>query len=1010
MAGIVDEGGLHVEVLGSLEVSSADGTHLPVRGSRRRLLLATLVLHRNRHCPIDQLIDVLFGDDPPIRAAGTVQSYVSRLRHDLGAGGGQLRTGPGGYRLSIDDDHLDSARFERLVGDAQAIAVDDPARAGSLLVEGLGWWRGGRPFAEFPDDLGLQAESTRLEEIRQRAAEALVQTRLTQADHDGAINVVETCIASWPLRESFRAQQMLALYCSGRQPEALQAFRRFADELGEHGLAPTASLRELEGRILRQEPSLIVRPATPSAPVDAQGATVRRRRPGNLPLSLNALLGRQAEQDELLAHLDVVRLITLTGPGGVGKTRVAFSLAEQASSRFADGVWVCDLAGVREAALTVDAIATALDVQSRHGRSVLDGLVEVLQHRDVLVVLDNCEHLLAPTAAIVEAILRSCRGVRIVATSREPLAVDGESVWTLGPLPLPAGGETDPVMAMESPAVRLFVARATAAQPPFRLTDANTSFICQICQRLDGLPLALELAAARVRSLAPSEIADRLVTGLAILTGARRRDLRHQTLHETIAWSYQLLDGNEQTLFERLSVFASGFTGDDVACVCGDASGETDANADVLSALVDKSMVIADTRAHPSRYRLLETLRTFGREQLGENAAADRLKHRHATYIIEQVERAGAGLERADEAIWVHELEGRFDDLRVAHRWTMAQGDLDGALKLVVGLGEFAFRRMRYEVFGWVEATLAAPGIDLHRLTPLAIAIASYGRFVRGDLDQAVVLAEKSLALERRLELPPCGLNLRTLANVAYYRGDAEQAAYFARQMLQAARESGHEGRLVHALYMTSVGQASAAQPDDSRRLADEALLVALRSRNPTALASAHYAQAISVERSDPTEATSALEEAVRQGDAAQNRWIVAFARTELVSLASRRGDLDNALAIARGVIDTWHLAGDWANQWLTMRHVAGVFAQRGDFDEAAIINSAVKTASADLAMPIEASDLRRVAAIIGRLPMALGTSEHARAEARGARMTANDVVHFALASIDAALAGDRRA
>ncbi len=410
------------------------------------------MLHRNALCGVEQLIDVLFAEDPRSSAVGTVQSYVSRLRHDLALDGERLQTRPGGYSLVVDDDELDSARFEVRVAEALATVEGDPVGAAERLVEALTWWAGDRAYAEFSDDLSLQAESTRLEEVRLQAIWGLVEARIAGGDYPEAIDVLGTAVARWPLREAFRSQQMLALHRGGRQPEALQAFRRFRKDLAEHGLVPTPGLTELEGRIARQDPSL-VEPLTTRQVRTVRAKPASEPRLGNLPLSVNALLGRNSELSELVPLGATARLLTLTGPGGVGKTRLALRLAEQALPSHGDGVWLCDLAGVREDSLAVEAVATSLEVQRRHGSSVLDGLVDVLQHRDLLVVFDNCEHLLRQVADLTESILQACASVRIIATSREPLDVDGETVWPLAPLALPKPGETDPIMAMESPAV-----------------------------------------------------------------------------------------------------------------------------------------------------------------------------------------------------------------------------------------------------------------------------------------------------------------------------------------------------------------------------------------------------------------------------------------------------------------------------------------------------------------------------------------------------------------------------
>jgi predicted ATPase/DNA-binding SARP family transcriptional activator len=991
---------MEFHVLGSLEVR-ADGHPVEVRGARRRLLLATLILHRNAVVSVDQLVDVLFGTDPPDRAVGTVQSYVSRLRGDLGGGEGRLQTRPSGYTLSAGVDDVDAARFERAVTRALGILTSDPGAAAEILYDAHSWWRGGRAFAEFTDDLALQAEGTRIGEVRQRSFEALVDAQLTLGHHAGAIDLLETCIGEWPLRERFRAQQMLALHRAGRQPEALRAYQRFRSALGsELGLEPSPDLTTLESRILLQDPGLDFELSPISAKSEQVPSPGPARPLGNLPLPLNGFVGRDDDLVELAALLDTAHLLTITGPGGVGKTRLAMRVAELSADRYPDGVWVCDLAAVREPAMAADAVATALDVQRRQDRSTLEGLVEVLQPRRQLVAFDNCEHLLAPIGEIAEVILRACPGVRILATSREPLAVEGETVWPLRPLPLPDPGELDPTVSMESPAVRLFVDRATAASPGFRLTPETVGSIVEICHRLDGVPLAIELAAARVRSMAPADLAGGLDERFTLLTSGRRTEPRHQTLLATVEWSYDLLESTQQALFDRLSVFAGAFTVGDVTRVCADDTVPLGEVTGVLAALVDKSMVMADTAISPTRYLLLETLREFGRERLAEAGTTEQLQHRHASHFVTRVEQAEVELGGSGEAESAARLDDSFGDLRIAHRWALAEGDIDAALRLVAGTREFAFRLMRYELFTWAESTIGAQVDDEHPLTPMVLAIAAYGRFVRGDLGGALAMAERSLAVEQRLELPPCGLHWRTMGNVFYYRGQADQAAEVCQRMVRAARASGDDPRLVHALYMSSVGLASAGRTNESDLVAEESLSLARRIQNPTAMASALYARALSLEVLDPGRAASMLEEAVEHGTRVSNRWIVAFAQTELVSLASRRGELEVALRLARDVIDTWHRAGDWANQWLTLRHVAGVLTQRGDYEDAALLQGAVRVASAEMAMPIEASDLRRVGEILEQLPAALGPERLADAESRASAMLGDVVVRHTLATI----------
>lgn len=1037
---------MEFRILGPMELVR-DGAKVAVSGPRRRLLLATLVVHHNTLVPVDRLVDVLFGDRPPERAVGTVQSYVSRLRRDLGTAAPMLETRPGGYVLVVPAVDVDAVLFDRQVTAATGLLAAEPEQAGELITCALGLWRG-PALAEFGDDDWLTSERTRLDEVRQRAFEILADARLQVGDHDGAIDLLQRCIADWPLRERFRAQLMLALYRSGRHPEALAAHERFRHVLAEElGLDPSPDLDTLQARMLQRDPSLagsttgggVGAAEGPGGPAGGRGglaggrdgladgrdgptaapgsvatedvAPVSPRAHPGLPLALTTLVGRDRDLSDLAPLLRSSRALTLIGPGGVGKTRLALRLAEIDVDRYPDGVWVCELATIRDPALAVDAITTALDVQRRRGLSALESLVEVLQARDMLVVFDNCEHLLAPVGELAEALLRNCPDLSLLATSREPLAIAGETVHVVQPLQVPPALEVDPAVAGQSAAVALFVDRASSADPGFRFMPADVPAVVEICRRLDGLPLAIELAAARMRSMSPDDVARALDERFRVLTAGRRNEPRHQTLLAAVAWSYDLLEPTEQAIFRRLAVFAGAFTLADVEPVCADGLLDgSDAREGVL-ALVDKSMVVADTATSPTRYVLLETMRAFGRGQSALHGDHVGLAQRHAAHFVQLAVQTADHLGGPDEGRWADSLDAAFDDLRVAHRWATVQEDPDAALRLVVGLHEFAYRRMRYEVFTWAETTLEQvgqlQGDDPHPLVPLVLAIAAQGRFARGDGDRAMAMAQESLAREEQLGLAPAGVQWRTMGNVLYYRGASAEAARVCQRMLDAARASGDDSRTVHALYMTAVGLASEGRLDDSRELADEALRVAERIDNPTSLASARYAQAIMLEPVDQDRATSMLDRAVTAGRSVGNRWIVAFARTELISLAARRGDLRTALELASGVIETWYRAGDWANQWLTLRHVAGVLALHHDHEDAAVLRGALRVASADLAMPIEASDLRRLDGILGSLPAALGPERMAELEHLGASLTADAVVDHARAALATALRRD---
>jgi predicted ATPase len=607
-----------------------------------------------------------------------------------------------------------------------------------------------------------------------------------------------------PLREQFRAQHMVALYRCGRHPEALRAFQRFRSELGnELGLEPSPALVRLEEQMLRHDTSLDMPTVDDkeSTRIDSTHSTVSTRHASAaLPLPLTTFVGRESDVFEAGLLLESVRMLTLSGPAGVGKTRLALRIAEESADRYADGVWICDLATIREPSLATDAITTALDVQRRQDRSALESLVDVLQPRRLLVVFDSCEHLLPSLGAVAETLLRRCPGVSILATSREPLAVDGETVRLVHPLPLPDARETDPIRSLQSPAVGLFVDRATSSRqgsvsPPRRCRPSSRSAAPRRCPARSSSPRS-------VRSMALADVAAGLDERFTLLTAGRRAEPRHQTLLAAVEWSHDLLDPVEQAVFRRLSVFAATFTLDDVEHVSTDGSlTAADARA-VLPALVDKSMIVADTTVSPTRYSILETLRAFGHQLLAREDTDRALERRHAAYFVERVASARVGLSGPDESRWADLLDDAFDDLRVAHRWATVHGDVDAAFQLVAGAHEFAFRRMRYELFTWSETALAMQRDDEHPLGPLVLAIAAYGRFVRGTScshGHGRTLTRLGTTSRPAPLWPPLARHRQRL-----YPSQTRRPRHASGWC--AARASRDDARLVHALYMTAVG------------------------------------------------------------------------------------------------------------------------------------------------------------------------------------------------------------
>ena len=594
---------LEIRVLGSITLVRG-GRQVPIGGPKPRLVLALLAARHGEVVSTDRLCEELWGANPPVDPSGVLQSNISRLRKLLRPDA-DIIARPPGYVLEVQDDTLDARRFERLCSPAKP--EPDPAMTIERLSSALSCWRGGA-FEEFAEFDWARLEEMRLDELRANAREDLFEARLVLGEHAACVGELEALIAESTLRERLRQQLIIALYRSGRSAEALRqadAFRRLLrDELG---LEPSSALRELEARVLNDDPTL-----------RHTNAASRVSKPRHLPADTTPLVGRAMELDQLIDRLHHDRLLTLTGPGGVGKTRLAMRLANDLWDDFDGEVFVAELAPIHDPASTVAAVATALDVQQRQHLSVEETLIEYLRARKALLVLDNCEHLRASVAPLADRLLSWCPDVTVLATSREVFGLPSEHVWRVGPLDVASEGSSA-TMASHSPAVQLFVERARAARPGYSPEPDDVSVIAGIVRRLDGLPLAIELAAARVRAMSPAALAERLDGPFEILAGSQTSMIaRHRTLQDLVAWSHDLLAPDEQQLFGRLGVFAGTFGLDAAEGVCAGEDLSPARVSTLLANLVDKSMVqLVDE--HLPRYRLLETLREFGRDRIGRH-------------------------------------------------------------------------------------------------------------------------------------------------------------------------------------------------------------------------------------------------------------------------------------------------------------------------------------------------------------------------------------------------------
>jgi predicted ATPase/DNA-binding SARP family transcriptional activator len=688
---------MEVRILGALDVV-VDGASHHIPGSAERELLARLATNPGTVVSADRLIDDLWGERLPADAANALQVRVSKLRRALanaGAAAETIATRQPGYLLHIPPEDVDAHRFSKLVAEARGTADRGAqAAAASAYDEALALWRGSA-LADFTTAWAV-GEAARLEELRLAAVEDRNDVALAMGRHAELVADLEALVAAHPLRERLRAQLMLALYRAGRQADALAAYAAARETLAEElGIDPGEELQQLERAVLRQDPDL----AAPTREVAAVAIDLPRRR--------TSFVGRQAELKRLAGMLPERSLVTLVGPGGAGKTTLALETARSVQHRFPDGGAFVALSGVGDTSLVPQAVAEALDIPTESAMATSQRLVNALAPRQALLVLDNCEHLVAAAAELIERILDACPQVCVLATSREPLGIDGETQFEVTPLALPSATAVDELAA--NPAVQLFVDRTSAVDPTFALTDANAHAVARICTALDGMPLAIELAAARTRMLSVEDIADRLDDRFTLLTSGRRTaDARHQTLRATVDWSHELLTTFEQGLFRRLSVFRGGWTLDAAEDVCcGDGIDPRDVT-DLLGRLIDRSLVVADRST--GRFRMLDTLRHYAAERLTDAGEEAVLRTRHVRWCLELAERSEVQLRGAQQAVWLERLRAERDNLHQALSWCAehAQELAEEGSRLVGALGWWWYLGRQEDGQVWLERILAA--------------------------------------------------------------------------------------------------------------------------------------------------------------------------------------------------------------------------------------------------------------------------------------------------------------
>jgi predicted ATPase/DNA-binding SARP family transcriptional activator len=947
-------------VLGPLEIEVSPTERITLSGQRLRALLVVLLLRPAAVVPLSTLVEALWGEQPPEEPANALHQVVHRLRSGLGPLGGAVRTCSPGYLLAVDRGDIDAERFEAGVRSARSAGRDDPAGAVAILDEVLALWRG-PAFGEFADGVA-RAPAARLEELRLAAEEERVGLLLRGGDVAATIAAARDLVGRAPLRDRPVEVLVQALAADGRVADALEAYRRYRGRLvADLGLEPGPALHDLQARVLRGELGPTARSTTAG----------RGAGPASLPWLPGPVLGRETDLSLLLRCLTERPLVTIVGPGGVGKTRLALEAAHGLAAE-ATSVWWSDLSTVPPHRV-VDALAEATGVDAPRGPDPAATLARALAAHRGLLCLDNAETVLDALSPLVERLVGTAAGLTVLVTSRERLAVGQEHVHLLAPLRLPTGAERG------NPAVRLFIDRAPGLEPD-SLSDDEVAVVGRICRRLDGLPLAIELGAAHARTFGLREFEVRLGQDLDLLIGGRRTAAaRHRSVRAVIDWSFGMLPVEEARVFAQLAVFPGSFSADQAEWLCSGDGTRSPGVGPLLARLVERSLI----QAGDGRFRLLETLRTYARERLAEDEPAAR--GRHAADTARRLTVLTPGLSGPSEPEAVAAITALTPDLHAAWAWASTH-DRDLAVDLAAGVLDYAYFRQRGDLLEW-GLTVAGWEIVHGRLAD-ALAAGAAAAVNAGRLELARELAERGVAAAGGRGEPGAARSMDQFACVAMMEGrttDALASYRRAAALFDAAGEPvpAHIREISTAQVLSYAGPGSATS---AAVLMTGWLERARADGNASGLAWASFVLGEAVADTDPERAWTAYGDAIRCGTPADNRLFVTLARSAALRLAASGGPPDRALAEFGRVMEQWEQWGNEVGQWWVLVHLVILLVRVEPTQQAALLAGA---ALASLTRyQVLSRDTGRVAAAVDTLRARLGDPVTDRALAEGAQLS----------------------
>ncbi len=890
-------------VLGQLQVRR-DGIALDLGGPRQRAVLARLLIDVGRVVSSDALIDAVWGERPPATGLKTLQKYVAELRKVLGPG--TLRTEGRGYVVDLGADEVDAQGFEWLVEEAdRAAGAGELDRAAATLAQAEGLWRG-EVLADFPDAEFATGERLRLGELRFSAIETALELGLAMGSYAQVAARAAELVELQPLRERLWSALMTALAESGRTPEALRCYQRYRNLLADQlGLEPSSQLRALEDRVLRGE-----LPATVEVPAQANH---------NLPSPLTTFIGRGALQAEIEDAVERGRLVTLVGIGGSGKTRLALEVGARVASGFPGGVWLVELAPVTDASQVARSIADVLGIPGQPERDLVDVVSDAVASRPAtLLVLDNCEHVAGVCGHLVTRLLGKAASLNVLATSRRPLSVPGEAIWPVPPLDV----GTD--------AVALFRDRARLARPDLAgLDDGNA--VAEICRHLDGLPLAIELAAAQVQAFDPADIAARLGDRFRLLQRPSTESDRHRSLRATIAWSHDQLSLGAQVVLRRLAIFIGSFDLGAVESVCADPGLDTADVVSLLGELVSNSLVVRDT-ARTDRYRLLETVRVYALERLDVAGERQAVSSTHAAWCLHLAETASTQIPGPNEVTWRRRLDLEVHDLRAALAFDQADNPGNG-LRLAVALSRYWLMWDRAdEGLQFLPPLLAAAADAPVDLRARALVAAAELGADHGEARQSSEWAEEALDLYRMVgDVYGEALAQCALASAQQNRGHLERAARLLEVCSERFQAGGSTIDVARAAYALAFVATQCGDYDGAEGAARRALSAWEEVGSPCGRAKALWLLASTARYRGELSAAATLSEESLNGFAdLSDALSVVHVRLTLADVARLRGEADHATDLYEQALPELERIGDRRCTASTLKNIATLAFEAG--------------------------------------------------------------------------------